>query len=354
MAYSSSDCEPRPQPAIMVVCGPGTAQTTTIGGSDVAQTVTFSWQSVSNGKSTSAYMPDSSIWRAVIDGPGPRGSVKMRSPFDIVPTADVRDVRTAIKFDQYDTRRDHAAKLMEYVAQHLDLTGHLLLEPSAGDGSFYDLMRHGSIGIDIVSRHPGVANADFLATEITSRWPIAVIGNPPFGTGGSLAKRFFKHAATFADVIAMVFPASFQKVSVQNQLPLNFELLQEQLLPRNAFLLQGKSYDVSTIFQIWKRVEVLRNRVSTRTVHTDFAFVKPSKGTFGIRRNGGLAGLIHDDLGANPKSNYFIHPVHSGVRTIMASLDLANVAAQVTGAKSLAKSEIVALYDDFIRQRSTS
>ena len=90
-----------------------------------------------------------------------------------------------------------------------DLT---FVEPSAGDGAFYDLLpEKKKVGIDIDPKRSSFIEADFLSWEPAERRkPIAVIGNPPFGYRAWLALAFLNHAAKFSEYVGFILPMAFQ------------------------------------------------------------------------------------------------------------------------------------------------
>ena len=144
------------------------------------------------------------------------------------------------RLDQHYTRPDIAMQLYGLVLEHVDEAAHLMFEPSAGKGAFSRLMPAGSIAIDIAPAGPGIIRADFLGIRPSSDRPIAVVGNPPFGRSSSMALRFFNHAARFANSISFILPRTFRKGPTENRLDRAFNLLREEPVPPNAFLLKGR------------------------------------------------------------------------------------------------------------------
>lgn len=83
--------------------------------------------------------------------------------------------------------------------------------------------------MDILPTKSGILHQDFFTYEHSATTKkVIVIGNPPFGFKASLAVKFFNKAASFADYIAFILPASFMKDSVKNQLDLGFKLVFEK------------------------------------------------------------------------------------------------------------------------------
>lgn len=252
--------------------------------------------------------------------------------------------------DQFYTLAECATHCYRIVREHLDPTGYLMVEPSAGKGAFSNLLSTGSVAYDRDPRSPGIETADFLEIFIESRLGLAVIGNPPFGKNASMAVKFFNHAASQSNAIAMIFPKTFLKTSIQNRLDRNFHLIRQEPVPHNAFEFQLEPYHVPTVFQIWVRQDELRGLQAVETTHPDFEFTTADQADFAVQRVGVNAGRIHHDFNRSASSTYFIR---GAVEAIMAQLDFARVVVHVAGQPSLAKSEIVALYREYIARLAT-
>ena len=248
------------------------------------------------------------------------------------------------KYDQYYTRPDVAAFFYDRFKEYFDPSDYLMVEPSAGTGSFYKILPNGSIAYDIEPKYPGIINANFLEVEIETDRPIAIIGNPPFGKNSSTAVRFFNHAARQSSVIAFILPRTFRKASIVNRLDRSFHLVREWDVPADAFLFRSKPYDVPAVFQIWRRKPELRKPRPVETRHPDFKFTTKECADFAIQRVGGQAGRVHQDFSKSPSAHYFIE---GNVKHAMEQIDFARVTGDVAGNPSLAKSEIVALYREW-------
>lgn len=256
--------------------------------------------------------------------------------------------------DQYYTRPHIAMYCYAIFGQHFDPHAVLMVEPSAGQGAFFRLLPPGSRAYDKDPRFPGIIKADFFNVQIRDDRQISFIGNPPFGRNASLAKRFFKHAAAQGHVIAWILPRTFCKISVQNELHPNFHLIREEPMPNDAFLFEGRPYDVPTVFQIWEHRRTKRAKWPEDVTHPDFTFISPddrdfkNQVDFAIQRVGARAGLIHHDFDRGKTWNYFIK---GDVEAIMRQLDFATVARNTAGNPSLAKAEIVLLYRAYVEGR---
>lgn len=251
--------------------------------------------------------------------------------------------------DQFYTRDDVAANLVELARQECPkhhpwgLDHFRIIEPSAGTGAFLAHLPSHTLAYDLEPKGPGIIPADFLKLRLFARTPTAIVGNPPFGRNGSLAVTFFNHAALFGDVIAMVFPLSFQKVSVQNRLDLNFHLVEEIILPKNAFIFDGKPKHVPTVFQIWVKKDVPREKIKLATSHDDLDFTTWDHANIAISRVGSKAGCLHWDFDKSSQTTFFIRASPKVIKILM-SLDLRTPAMRTTGQRSLAKTELIALY----------
>lgn len=70
--------------------------------------------------------------------------------------AAVNDNRAAdILLDQYYTRQEVADHFYDVFQQHFDPLAYVIVEPSAGTGSFYKLLPRGRLGYDVELKYPG-------------------------------------------------------------------------------------------------------------------------------------------------------------------------------------------------------
>ena len=161
--------------------------------------------------------------------------------------------------DQFYTRRDAARACLRSLRRETRFLGDspFFIEPSAGDGAFYDLLPDKKIGLDIASPRADILRGDFLQWRSAlpcGREEIVVVGNPPFGKRGALAVQFFQKAAEIADVIAFIVPVIFRKYFIHKRLPTGWRWIHATPLKRDSFILpNGKPYAVHAEFQIWTR-----------------------------------------------------------------------------------------------------
>ena len=273
-------------------------------------------------------------------------AIVVRSPTITLAARD--ESATASLLSQYYTRDVVAKRLYAVFCSLFDPSRFLMIEPSAGTGSFFVLLPPGSRAFDLDPKFPGIQHRNFLSVRINGGGRrVAFIGNPPFSDG--MARKFFNYAAPQADVIAFILPRSFRKAAVQNKLNRDFHLLHEEDVERDAFIFRSKSVHVPAVFQIWVRRGVERELRLGPTTHEDFDFIDdPKLAHFALQRIGAQAGQVHDNLGLSDQSHYFIHPNRPDVRAILEKLDFGSVTRDVAAKPSLAKTELISLYSDWI------
>lgn len=235
----------------------------------------------------------------------------------------------------------------------------LFVEPSAGAGAFCrHLLQDRLLALDIAPEAEGITAGDFLAFEAPAHGGrIVVIGNPPFGRNGALARSFLRHAMEFADIVAFILPASFAKPSMQRGIDPRFHLMHSSHLDDQHFETAEGHHVVNTVFQIWQKRDELRQVESEPAVEIDFAFVADIRAAdLVIRRVGARAGavlarpsLTHEGpvpSGYSPNSNYFIKAVGCDPARLeerLRALDLSRLAGNAVY-PSLSKRELVGAY----------
>lgn len=236
------------------------------------------------------------------------------------------------------------------------------IEPSAGSGSFLKFLPNDTCAIDLeppqqIGTNFTIKKQDFFTFSQNDINPknltkiIITIGNPPFGKNSSLAVKFFNHAAQFSDVIAFILPRTFQKDSVQHRLSNNFHLKEEYVLGENNFTLDGKSYNVPCVFQIWEKSEVLRQSIKKEICHNDFTYTKKELADFAMQRVGVNAGSIKDiqNFQNSASSHYFIKSNVSKkqLMKIFKKIDWASIKHNTAGNPSISKTEVFQKYSEY-------
>jgi hypothetical protein len=173
--------------------------------------------------------------------------------------------------DQYFTDRN-VAKILFDKTYHIiekyekNLPEYKWLEPSVGDGCFYDLLpKEQRIGIDIAPQRTDILQADYLQYKLPDE-KIIIIGNPPFGHRGVVALDFINHSRK-ADYVCFILPMFFEskgKGSIKYRVR-GFNLIHSERLPKNSFYIPSedkknhKKVDVKCVFQIWSKNHKLEN-----------------------------------------------------------------------------------------------
>lgn len=163
-----------------------------------------------------------------------------------------------MELDQYYTKSSVARECLRRLRALLPASrSQLFIEPSAGNGDFFDLLPAGRrTGVDLAPMAAGIKRADFLSwspRKVESA-RTTVIGNPPFGHRSRLAIDFFNHGAELADTIAFIVPKQFRKYSVHSRLDGDFRLIGDFDLDEDSFYTpDGRDYGVRCVFQVWTR-----------------------------------------------------------------------------------------------------
>ena len=185
------------------------------------------------------------------------------------------DKEDSISGDQFYTKSEIAKKCLDKLSEHVDVNlFDIIIEPSAGTGSFFNLLPVDKrIGIDLEPNCEGVIQGDYTDFEPPPNKRIAVVGNPPFGINSKSAVIFFDHSAKFADIIAFIIPRTWKRISIQNRLSLDFELIFNMDLPTTPCCFTPKM-GAKCCFQIWQRTSQPRQKIRQESTHPDFEFLK--------------------------------------------------------------------------------
>ena len=181
--------------------------------------------------------------------------------------------------DQFYTNPDVSLQCIDLFLRTIKINENdILLEPSAGNGSFSNYLIQKPYRIDAYDIDPKcdyIQQQDFLEFDVNlyKDKNVHCIGNPPFGRQSSLAKKFIKKLTLFCDTVSFILPKSFRKQSYQKTFPLNYHLIEEIELGKNAFIIDGKPHNVACIFQIWVKKDTERF-VEPEESEEGFHFVK--------------------------------------------------------------------------------
>lgn len=253
------------------------------------------------------------------------------------------------ELDQFYTNELIAKKYYNILCNEINIKKYdLFLEPSAGTGSFYNLLpKTNRIGLDLDPKHDEIIKQDFFDYVPPENKKIITIGNPPFGKNSSLAVKFFNKAAEFSEVIAFIIPKTFQKESLQNRLNLNFKLRYNQDLDKNSFVLNGEPYNVPCCFQIWVKHKKSRTIKKTDLKNSIFIFSKKQDSNIAVRRVGGRAGKATDDIDSSNKNCfYFLKIIDKNISKKeliekINNIDFSKIVNKTAGVRSLSKPEFI-------------
>lgn len=250
------------------------------------------------------------------------------------------------KLEKIYTSTAFAVLMRHFIERYFRLDEYLVVDPCAGDGAIADTMPADTIEMDVDGTSHACIKANYLATEIVTNRPIAVVGNPPF----RLAIKFFNHAAKQAEVIAMIVPCTFRREGVLRQLDDYFHLKAEMEVPAWAFLRDGRRYDVPALLQIWERRSTKRVKPPKRTYHADFTFASPDDARFAVQRIGVRTGLVHQQMHRSGEAHLFVKArddeYSSYVEAMFNSIDMGSLAKNTSAVPYVSVSEIYTLYSE--------
>lgn len=228
---------------------------------------------------------------------------------------------------------------------HLDLSIYdVIIEPSAGAGSFSSKLPEGSIALDIFPRSEDVARGDWLETTaaiVTDATDavdpcVLVVGNPPFGKRCTLAKAFITHAVEIgADTIGFILPNTFTKMTNQRCFPEEWRLAEIIPLTRteNTFVLSDDEEEgeifIPCSFFIWTHDDRvfpgcdLRDRKVAQPEQFSYLGRGDESADFSVNGNNGHTKDLSEIT--NPKAEHYIK-VSDGcsveeVRNVFDSID---------------------------------
>ncbi len=142
----------------------------------------------------------------------------------------------------------------------LNLKNILIVEPSAGDGSFLSHFKQDFLAFDIApQKNENIIKQDYLSLDLKnysktiSNSNIVFLGNPPFGKRGKLALSFLNKALDEGHIVGFIVPLQFRKWSIQSKVEKNAFLIGDYNLSDDSFLFMSKPYKLRCCFQIWTK-----------------------------------------------------------------------------------------------------
>lgn len=156
----------------------------------------------------------------------------------------------------------------------LDLSNYdTILEPSAGNGSFSKQIPN-CIAYDLKPEDESIKQLDYFDLKELDGEHILVIGNPPFGSRSSLAKKFIEHSIELgAETIAFILPNTFNKYLMQRVFPKDWKL-EKKLILDCDYKASGVKYFIPSTFFVWTKKAVSNDlRKAKPKETTDFVFL---------------------------------------------------------------------------------
>jgi len=266
--------------------------------------------------------------------------------------------------DQFYTNPVVAKECIDAIREYVpEVLHYRWIEPSAGGGAFLGHVPAGVEvhAVDIEPAAEGITRADYLSwvpPPVTEGKKTLVFGNPPFGRQASTAKAFIAKSCEFACVIAFILPLSFTKPSMMRSFASVYHLVHELRLGADAFLLNGETYDVPCVFQIWER-RAEERPVAVQAQPYGFRYVKADETyTFALRRVGVYAGrcYVADGTSYSAQSHYFIKidPEKNlggeAVDRIIGMMNLHEFPSNTVGPRSLSKGEVNVVLNNVLEE----
>lgn len=170
-------------------------------------------------------------------------------------------INKSLPADSYFTSKKTAEKCFDLLCKNIDISDYTFIEPSAGQGVFYDLMPPNlRIGIELHGRRNEFIKQDYLTWypwDLDKKY--IVLGNPPFGVRGAYALAFINRSLLFSDYVAFILPMSFSSNGKGSNMKRvqGGHLVFSQELEKEGFYSpdNDKEISVNALFQIWKKGE---------------------------------------------------------------------------------------------------
>jgi len=164
-----------------------------------------------------------------------------------------------------------------------------------------------------------------------------------------LTVKMLNHTAKYCNDIVTIGPMTMTKYSRQKRVDKELKLIWEMKLPKNSFLLGGKSVDVPSVVQYWSKNGECIKVDELPNTHTDFNISNRynPKATFVIR---GVRPVVSNEVDVyeriGPTSRYYsIEPLVDGVEDRFRSIDLVAQCSSA-GMPSLSIREVIKAYED--------
>jgi predicted RNA methylase len=261
--------------------------------------------------------------------------------------------------DKYYTNKNVVNKCIAMIKKHISISKNdLIIEPSAGNGSFIDGIKTlccNYIFYDLEPEHNEIIKQNYLEFNYNGEKyrKVHIIGNPPFGRQSSLAIKFIKKSTIYCDSISFILPKSFKKDSRKKCFPINYHLKFELDLPDNSFIVNGKKHDVPCVFQIWEKKNYNRE-VEKKLIPKKYSFVKINENPdISFRRVGVNAGKVDRVTEKkSTQSHYFIKFDDKLTNEIYEKIYNINYECRnnTVGPRSISKQELIKEFNKIFNQ----
>ena len=191
-----------------------------------------------------------------------------------------------------------------------------------------------------------VIHANFLSWTPNMNFDV-VIGNPPYGNGGSLSVQFINKCFELSDDVRLVLPSSIKKPSLKNRISLDFDVDHSEDLPEDTF-----PGGINAVLQHWSRKDAKRNKIKTITKHVDLAFTTKENANVCIGRIGaGPSGkvFLENFNHRSPCSHYFLRIESADVIAKLSSLQdqfIAGARKDFNCIPSISKHRLISIYTE--------
>ncbi len=261
--------------------------------------------------------------------------------------------------DKYYTKDSVVDLCLNLIKQYIQInTDDLIIEPSAGNGSFIIGIKSITNNFKFYDLDPDndeIIKQDYLLYDygiIKETFnKIHIIGNPPFGRQSSLAIKFIKKSCEFGDSVSFILPKSFKKDSLKKSVPLNFHLIFEIDLPDKSFLVDGIEHNVPCIFQIWEK-KTTNRAVNEKLEPNNFIFVEKTENPdISFRRVGVNAGTIDKPNDEKSIQSHYFIKFTNGKSTSENINNLSTITYDfnnTVGPKSISKQELIKEFNKVI------
>lgn len=254
------------------------------------------------------------------------------------------------KNDKFYTKEEVSTKLINLInLQDYEC----VIEPSAGNGSFSKHIKHNNlISLDIDPEDDSIIKMNWFDFQYEKKGKILVIGNPPFGNQGSLALKFINKCNDLkVDTISFILPKSFKKETFKNKIPEYYHLILEIDLNDNSYSLLNNDYSVPSIFQIWNRSDIKREKYDLKTKSELIKFVKKTDNPdYSFRRVGFYAGKVYNEIDNKSEQSHYFIKSSDNIKKFLENYKWDH--NNTSGPRSIGKSEIIKIIENYNESNS--